>query len=127
MKKHFPLLLAIGIGLGVGFWLHQRQVSNLTEAIGETSLENHPGETYPQKLARYRAAADASVRAACTNYIVGLRTIIDLDATTYDANFKKWSATATVEFINPVGGVERTKLALRFDPTLFGEPQWFRK
>ncbi len=81
-------------------------------------------KSYADKITRYRAGAGAAVRSACTNEIIGLRGIISLDVQTYDDNFKKWTATATVEYINHIGGVDRTNLSLRFDP-VSGQPAWF--
>jgi hypothetical protein len=83
-------------------------------------------EKYPHKLARYRASAEAGVRDACTNYTVGLRGILYLRADTSADNFMQWTAKATVEFINPVGGVDRTNL--EFKPSVMGgQMRWFQK
>ena len=71
-------------------------------------------ESYKHKLARFRDDAEQLVREACTNEVVGLRQIIKLRADTYDDNFMKWKASATVEFINHVGGVDRTNLVFEF-------------
>ncbi len=90
------ILLIVG---AVWIW-HARQqsiVSNLSEVSMADKGDN---ETYQHKLARYRAGADAALRTECTNVVTGLRTIIQQRTETYDNNFTKWSATATVEFIN---------------------------
>ena len=84
-------------------------------------------ESYSSKLARYRAGAESAARAACTNEVTGLRGIISLDVQTSDANFMNWTAAAVVEYINQIGGVNRTNLELKFNPGYTGQPTWFRK
>jgi hypothetical protein len=80
-------------------------------------------ETYAHKIKRYRAGADAALPPAITNAVVGLRTILSARTETYDDNFTKWTAEAEVEFINQVGGVERTNIHFGFSG-LGGEPSW---
>jgi hypothetical protein len=70
--------------------------------------------SFAHRLAWFRAGADFAVRTACTNDVTGLRRIIRVDASTYDNNLAKWKASATVEFINHIGGVDRTNLYYRF-------------
>ena len=81
-------------------------------------------ETYAHKIKRYRAGADAALPPAITNAVVGLRTILSARTETYDDNFTKWTAEAEVEFINQVGGVERTNIHFGFSG-LSGEPSWW--
>jgi hypothetical protein len=83
-------------------------------------------EKYPHKVARYRASADSGVRAACTNYTIGLRSILELRSETFDDNFMKWTARATVEYINPIGGVNRTNLEFKTG-VIGGEMFWSQK
>jgi len=59
--------------------------------------------------------------------VVGLRSIISLDAKTYENNYKLWSAKATVEYINQLGGVDRTNLDFRFDTFVSGKLLCFQK
>jgi hypothetical protein len=119
-------LCALAVCTAIVVW-HIR-VNSIASAIGEVP-ETTPGdnESYADKLARYRAGADAAARAACTNEVTGLRGIINLDTDTTDNNFTKWTATATVEYINQIGGVDRTNLAFRFDPGFTGQPTWFHQ
>jgi|ERR1035437_2279860 hypothetical protein len=71
--------------------------------------------SFAHRLAWFRAGADFAVRTACTNDVTGLRQIISVDASTYDDNLAKWKASATVEFINHIGGVDRTNLYYRIN------------
>ncbi len=70
-------------------------------------------ESYAAKVARYRAGADQELRSACTNAVTGLRFIVDTHAATSADNFMAWTATATVDYINHLGGVDRTNLAIK--------------
>jgi hypothetical protein len=89
--------------------------------------EAHNGyESYAHKLARYRAGAEQAVRAACTNEVTGLHQFISMDVSTYDQNVKRWTATATVEFVNHLGGIDRTNLEFQFD-AFGGELSCFKK
>src|ERR1035437_1945985 len=71
--------------------------------------------SFAHRLAWFRAGANFAVRTACTNDVTGLRQIISVDASIDDENFVKWKASATVEFINHIGGVDRTNLYYRFN------------
>jgi hypothetical protein len=59
--------------------------------------------------------------------VVDLRGIIALEVYTADQNFMNWTATATVEYINHIGGEDRTNIELTFDPGYTGVPTWFKK
>jgi hypothetical protein len=116
-------LCALAVWFAIRTW-HETAKGNQ----GELSL-TRPGdnESYPDKIARYRAGAELAARVACTNEVVGLRNIINLDLDTAADNFMNWKAFATVEYINQIGGVDRTNLELKFDPGYTGVPTWFKK
>jgi hypothetical protein len=106
------IILAIGVAGFFGFRSWQ---------------ESHNGYvSYAQKLARYRAGAEQAVRVACTNQVTGLRQLIRMDVSTYDQNVKRWTATATVEYVNNLGGIDRTNLEFEFD-AWGGELSCFKK
>jgi hypothetical protein len=88
--------------------------------------EGNGYESYAHKLTRYRAGAEQAVRVACTNEVTGLRQFIRLDVSTYGQNVKEWKATATVEYVNHVGGIDRTNLEFEFD-TFGGDFDCFKK
>jgi hypothetical protein len=102
-------LVILGVSIWIWQWHRNRVQTNSFTARPDD------GESYPHKLNRYRVDADQAVRKGITNQVVGLRQIISQRADTSDENFMKWTATATVEFINPVGGVDRTNLDFKFD------------
>jgi len=117
-------LCALAVILAIIIW--RSRVDSAASAM-DGSSHTGPGdnESYSDKLIRYRAGAWEAARSECTNEVTGLRGIISLDVDASDQNFMHWTATATVEYINHIGGVDRTNLSLRFDPTYTGQPTWF--
>ena len=71
-------------------------------------------ETEWQQKTRLQAESEGEMLKECTNVIVGLNRIIRASVTAADENPYKWTGEATVEFVNRVGGVERTNLVFRF-------------
>lgn len=118
MKTFFTVILAGLVGLLI--W---GIVSSLRDP---GRLKMPVSETYADKVSRYRVGADHELRSACTNAVTGLRFIVDTQASTSADNFMTWTATATVEYINHLGGVDRTNLA--FKASSIGEQfYWSRK
>lgn len=116
------ILIFVIVGISILVVSGLRERSHMNSFMAQVD----DNESYPHKLTRYRFNAEQGVREACTNYTVGLSSIIDLRAETYDDNFMKWTASATVEYINPVGGVNRTNL--EFKPSVIGgKMNWFQK
>ena len=106
------IILAIGVAGFFGFKSWQE---------GDSGYES-----YAHKLNRYRTSAENLVRVACTNEVTGLRQFISMDVSPYGQNVKEWKATATVEFINHLGGIDRTNLEFQFD-TLGGDFGCYKK
>jgi hypothetical protein len=71
-------------------------------------------ETLAQKKSRWRKEAQKGILQKCTNSVVGIRGIIRTDLQDSDDSLTKWSGSAVVEYVNRVGGVERTNLYFRF-------------
>ena len=67
-------------------------------------------ESRDARIARFKAEAVVSQRQRCTNMVTGLRSIISARIDESSGNPCQWTGSAVVEFINPVGGVERTNL-----------------
>ena len=85
--------------------------------------------TPEEKLACWRAGADAAAVRFVTNSVTGFRRMIFCSTLTLDPAVSNWTGLAEVEFINRVGGVEKQALYLRFhtiDGTLFAGPDWVR-
>ena len=106
------LILAIGVVVFFGFRSWQESQNGY--------------ESYSHRLAHYRASAENLVRVACTNEVTGLRQFIRMDVSIYGQNVKEWKATATVEYINHLGGIDRTNLEFVFD-TLGGDFGCYKK
>ena len=73
-------------------------------------------QTYEQHLEHWQAQAKFALMKECTNSVTGLRQIIDYNINDSDQNVAKWDASATVEFINHQGGVDRTLAIFKFSP-----------
>lgn len=71
-------------------------------------------ETEHQQKARLQSEAEGQMLNECTNVLVGLSRIIRSSVTDSDDNPYKWSGDVTAEFINHVGGVERTNVFFKF-------------
>ena len=119
-------LCALAVCASIFVW-HLRVNSSAAALGGASTTSAGDNENYADKLARYRAGAEAAARAACTNEVIGLRGIISLDVQTYDDNFMSRTASATVEYVNQIGGVDRTNIELKFDPGYAGVPAWLKK
>jgi DNA-directed RNA polymerase subunit RPC12/RpoP len=77
-----------------------------------------PGSTDIQEDAasakmRYKKEADERLRTECSNYLGFLR-ILDHYISIPDSQVTNWTGDATIDYINKVGGVERTNLLFRF-------------
>jgi len=66
------------------------------------------------QIQRCRDGAEAAVVTTCSKDITGFRRMVGTTVRDYSDKINEWSATATVEYINTVGGVERTNLDLKF-------------
>ena len=59
--------------------------------------------------------ARKEVLEECTNKVVGLNRIIALNLDDHGSNVSQWRAEATLEYVNSIGGVQRTNLNFRFE------------
>lgn len=71
-------------------------------------------ETESQQKSRLQSEADSKMLEESTNVIVGLSRIIRANAATGDDNPYKWTGDITAEFVNKVGGIERTNILFKF-------------
>jgi hypothetical protein len=69
--------------------------------------------------------AESELLKAITNDVVGLKKIIKYNVPYFSRGETNFEATVTAEFMNKVGGIERTNLNYKFsrDFTASGEPQ----
>jgi hypothetical protein len=71
-------------------------------------------ETELQQKARLQSESEVEMLKECTNVVVGLNRIIRSSIINADDNSYKWAGDMTVEFVNRVGGVERTNVFFKF-------------
>lgn len=71
-------------------------------------------ETEAQQKARLQSEAEGEMLKECTNIIVGLTRIIHSSVVDADDNPYQWGGDATLEYVNRVGGIERTNLFFKF-------------
>lgn len=93
--------------------------------LRDTSFGDKP-LTPEQRLERNVSEAKAAFAAAITNDVVGYHRTIKQDTFIgFGEAPARWWATATVEFVNKVGGIERTVVYYRFKPS-FGSVELIR-
>src|SRR5262249_43571212 len=73
-----------------------------------------PTETERQLKSRLQTEAEVEMLKETTNVIVGLTRIIHSSLQTLIDNPYKWTGEVTAEFVNRVGGVERTNVYFKF-------------
>lgn len=71
-------------------------------------------ETEWQQNSRLQSEAETEMLKESTNVIVGLTRIIRTSLANADDNPYKWTGDVTVEFVNKVGGIERTNVLFKF-------------
>jgi hypothetical protein len=96
--------------------------------------EEMKAKEYPESRPyRWRQEAPESVRKECTNAVVGFHRVVEARIDDYPSNNPKdWSGYAVVEFVNKVGGIERTNLPFFFGVTMGDvyaavDTIWFRQ
>jgi predicted RNA-binding Zn-ribbon protein involved in translation (DUF1610 family) len=67
-----------------------------------------------QQKSRWQSEAALEMLKECTNVIVGLSRIIHQSVLDADDNPQQWSGAITAEYINHMGGIERTNVQFRF-------------
>jgi hypothetical protein len=67
-----------------------------------------------QLKSRLQGEAETEMLKETTNVIVGLTRIIHSSVATVNDNPYKWTGDVTAEFVNRVGGIERTNVFFKF-------------
>jgi hypothetical protein len=99
-------------------WLATGAVIGIVLVLALRFLIHHgaaPAESPADELARFRRDAHTDLLAQCTNQIVGLSRIIKMEFDDSDKQPSNWTAVASAEFVNRIGGVERTNLPFVFE------------
>lgn len=126
-------VIALAIFALVMFGVYRFRVARENETIrsmGGYELPGRKPETQLERAARYESDARELFAAAITNDVIGYTRTIKSECWVSSATpVTNWFASATVEHINPRGGIERTTLYWRFKES-FGDiriiPHTFR-
>lgn len=94
------LVLVIGTPL---YWL-QNQYAQMPK----------PETEWQQKL-RFQSEAEKEMLKECTNAVVGLTRVIHYSVMDAEDNPQQWTGNVTAEFVNRLGGIERTNVPFRFN------------
>ncbi|HZR15716.1 MAG TPA: hypothetical protein VFE51_00190 [Verrucomicrobiae bacterium] len=70
-------------------------------------------ETERQQKTRLQSEAESEMLKECTNAVVGLTRIIRTSVADADDNYR-WTGEVTAEYVNRVGGIERTNVLFKF-------------
>ena len=71
-------------------------------------------ESELQQKARLQSEAEGEMLKECTNVVVGLTRIIRASVVTAEDDPHRWSGDVVTEFINHVGGIDRTNIFFKF-------------
>lgn len=71
-------------------------------------------ETEREQKVRLQSEAEGEMLKECTNAVIGLTRIIKQSIINADDNPYKWTGEVTSEYINHVGGIERTNVSFKF-------------
>ena len=91
----------------------QRIAQLLKEAEADGLLEK--SETETQRMARFRKEAEYKLLEECTNSLVGFQRVVSSYIRDSDVSPENWTATATADFVNHIGGIDRTNLPFKFE------------
>jgi hypothetical protein len=99
-------LIAVGI-LAWSFKLHE-----LNDAAPRQD------ESYSQKIDRWRSSAELLMLKQSSNDVVGFSRLVDSHIDTLADNVRSWSGEVTVDYVNHLGGIDRTNVRYAFDSAL---------
>ena len=88
-----------------------KNVKEINEILDEG--EQKP-EAHYKRMERFKSEAEVALAMECTNQIVGLSRIIEKHIADSDDDPDKWTASVTAEFVNHLGGIDRTNVPFTF-------------
>ena len=95
-------------------------VGTALAGCGKPQPSSYDSMTSPQRMEFLRSQAEAAIKTECTNLVPGIRNFVNLQSNVLDNSLARWSGSATLDYINPVGGVERTNLQFVFKSSSTG-------
>lgn len=105
--RAFVLLLIVVIAVAAYIVVQRRNVA--------VEAEHPEAEPFEVELTRLRTDAPAVLLTECTNTIIGLNRIISTTLDDHADDVSAWHAEVTAEFVNKIGGVERTNMPMVFE------------
>jgi hypothetical protein len=111
-RNHWAFVLLVGFILFLGYKYYHgiQQYNRVVDSMGDPRSKEESGP----RAARLRTDAPEVLRKACLEAVTGFTRIIEPALSDYDENPYNWTAAPTCEFINRLGGVERTNLLFVF-------------
>ncbi len=100
------VLVLLALALAANYQ-YRKGVQETRDELEEYNRDQNPS------LATLRTNAVNSIYENCSNEVVGLSRIVKVFVVDYDKNPTNWTGTATCEFVNKVGGVERVERRYR--------------
>jgi hypothetical protein len=100
------ILIALGIVLVAG-------ISRFREWQDENPAADNYERPYERHL-RMQEQAKAAFERAITNDVIGYQRTIEKFCSNSDDDFNRWWGEAKIDYVNRVGGVERTNIYYRF-------------
>jgi len=123
----FALLVIVAATAGILWAKWQIRVEGLAEIA---AFDKNMREINPEKFEdawqthrRLEAEAEADQLKACSNW-VGFNRIIDHYILASAPEVSNWTGSATIDFLNKNGGIERTNLPFRFDLIMHHAGGW---
>lgn len=79
--------------------------------LGGCSGEESPAK----KTIRYQAEAKQAMLVYCTNNIVGFTHAISVNLDSFSDDIHRWNGEVVAEYVNHLGGIDRTNLSFPFE------------
>ena len=120
MKTKNVIALVIFAVVMLGVWkFRQWREAQLVRSHGGIAMGGTSDQplTKAQAVKLQRDSARAALAASITNDVVGWHRTIRTSDFLYDDDWHSWVATAEIEFINRLGGIERTNCYWKFKPS----------
>jgi len=67
-----------------------------------------------QRMERLRAEAPVEMLTTCSNEVIGFQRLVEFHIFTSDHIITNWQGDVTADFVNGIGGVNRTNILYRF-------------
>lgn len=107
----FGIAILAGL-IALGVWIWSSKIRQLNEA----DIKDGPG--YSDKLTLWRSQAELLMLGRSSNDVAGFNRLVNSHVDTSGGNVNSWSGEVTADYINHVGGIDRTNLHYAFDSVM---------